>query len=383
METAGLAGEERRGREHFSYITELRAVSCIAVVMLHTALAAAGSFEISDVERMWTMLLRNLVLWAVPCFIMVTGALLLDPGRSLGYGKLFSRYVKRVLLCILLFTAVFEIFDLILNRQAPGWWVVPEYLMKVISGKSWSHMWYLYMLLGLYLLMPFCRMMAADIQRKDMLYLIAVLFLFLSVLPMLREIFDSEIAFFSCVSAVYPLYLFLGYFIHSGQLRIPGAVLWGVFFLSTAGLIAATAAAYLLPSALLKELLGSYSFPLTLLQSVCVFALFARREMSDSFSSGQLRTASLPIGQEPAKSHDCGQRVEKRGNGLLELIDRDSFGIYLIHMMFLKGIFVGLKFNPYRCGGVLVLIPLAAGVLLASMAVVRILKCIWGVRSLM
>ena len=325
------------------YIERLRAVSCIAVVILHTALTAAGSFELTDGQRMWTMLLRNMMLWAVPCFIMVTGALLLDPGRNVSYKKLVFQYVKRIFICILLFTAVFEIFDLILFHQTPGWWTVKEYLYKVVAGRSWSHMWYLYMLIGLYLLLPFYRMIVSVAQKQDMVYLIIIYFVFLSVLPLLRTIFDIEIAFFICVSAVYPLYLFLGYYIHCGQLRIPMGLLLALLVVSTAGIGGTTVAAYAFQIDSLKTALGTYSFPLTLIQAVCIFSVFANAK---------------------------GMRNESH---FWSVLDRLSFGVYLFHMIFLKLLYVGIGYNPYRHGGGILLIPIALSVFIVSCITVRLL----------
>lgn len=347
----GTGAAERRPAGPFFYITKLRAVSCIAVVILHTALAA-GSFEMTDTQRMWTMLLRNLMLWSVPCFIMVTGALLLSPARGMDYRKLFGRYIARMVLCILLFTAVFELFDVILTGEEPGLWILGEYAFKVIAGRSWSHMWYLYMLVGLYLLLPFYRMIAARAEKRDLLYLLGVYFVFLSVLPMLREVFDSDIAFFVCVSGIYPFFLFAGHLIHSGTAKIRRGMLWILLLISTGLLAAATAAAYLAPSELLQSLLGTYAFPPTVIQSVCVFGLFSE------YGGGE------------------------RGIRVWRSIDRCSFGVYLIHMLFLKLLYVGFGFDPYAHGGTALLIPVAAGVFAVSFLASAVMKRIPGLNRL-
>ena len=332
-------------RQSIHYITALRAVSCVAVVLLHTCLAAAGTFELTLEQRTLTMVIRNLTLWAVPCFIMVTGALLLDPKRPLPYSKLFRKYVVRILLAIIVFTAIFLITDIVLNGEPQGMEAVAAFLYKVWAGKSWSHMWYLYMLLGLYFLMPFYRMIAAASKKQDFIYLLSIYFLFLSVLPMLRSITNDDIAFFICVSAIYPLYLFAGHIIHQGIFRIPSAPALFILASGSCLLSGLTIYAYRYDNDLLRDLLGAYSFPVTLLQSMSIFVLF------------------------PAAHYRDGLFFK-----ILERIDRNSFGIYLIHMLFLKLLYVTAGFNPYNAGGVLMLFPVAAGVFCMSLITAEVLR---------
>ena len=338
--------KQSASRQSIRYITVLRAVSCIAVVLLHTCLAAGSTFEMPLRQRTVTMVIRNLTLWAVPCFIMVTGALLLDPERPLPYSKLFKKYVVRIFLAIAVFTALFLITDMVLNGEPKGMEAAAAFLYKVWAGKSWSHMWYLYMLLGLYFLMPFYRMIAAYSKKRDYIYLLSVYFLFLSVLPMLRSITDDDIAFFICVSAVYPLYLFAGHILHQGIFHVRAMPALAVFVLCSCTLSGLTVYAYQTDHALLKDLLGAYSFPVTLLQSLSLFSLFCSAHPEE-------------------ESIFC--RIWRR-------IDRNSFGIYLIHMLFLKLLYVAAGFDPYQAGGVFMLFPVAIGVFCLSYASVEILR---------
>ena len=335
------------------YITRLRAMSCFAVVILHTALAASGSFAPDGAEQLGTILLKNLMLWSVPCFIMVTGTLLLTPGRKIPYRKLFGKYIKRVLLCILVFTALYIIVDLILGSTTPGPELIRDYVYKVAAGKSWSHMWYLYMLLALYLMLPIYRIVAAHAEEQEIKYMLVVLFVFLSVLPMVRTIFQTEIAFFICVSAIYPFYLFAGYYMHAEKIRLSFQLCLILLAVSTAGLAALTAAAYSRQIEAIRNMLGAYSFPLTLIQSVCVFSLFKDKN------------------------------VAMRENKVWKTIDTLSFGIYLTHMIFLKILYVGLGFNPYEHGGVLLLLPIAVCVFILSAAATFVLKKVWGFRKIL
>ena len=55
----------------------------MAIVLLHTADASVMMYgdAISNVPKTVSMGMVYCMMWAVPCFVMVTGALLLDPEK--------------------------------------------------------------------------------------------------------------------------------------------------------------------------------------------------------------------------------------------------------------------------------------------------------------
>ena len=75
--------ETKRREIHF--LSELRAVSCIAIVLLHTFYAASAYAAPGSTAHLAAISVRNLMMWAVPCFVMVSGALLLDQARVITY----------------------------------------------------------------------------------------------------------------------------------------------------------------------------------------------------------------------------------------------------------------------------------------------------------
>lgn len=95
------------------------------------------------------------MMWAVPCFVMVTGALLLDENREVSFDKLFNKYILRALGALVVFSMVFRIFDIIMDKESFGLKSILKGFYEIFTGTGWSHIWYLYLLIGLYLLLPF------------------------------------------------------------------------------------------------------------------------------------------------------------------------------------------------------------------------------------
>ncbi|MDQ6966397.1 MAG: acyltransferase family protein, partial [Mariprofundaceae bacterium] len=69
---------------------------------------------------------------------------------------------------------------------------VPVHVMlgKLLSGQPHYHMWFLYMLLGLYLLTPFFRMVVAKATRKELMFLVLCLFMFAGINAAMVDFFS-------------------------------------------------------------------------------------------------------------------------------------------------------------------------------------------------
>ena len=163
-----------------NYYSYIRAIACMAIVLLHTADASVMLYgdAISSVQKTVSMGMVYCMMWAVPCFVMVTGALLLDPARELSLKKRFTKYIARIFWALLLISAVYEITDYFIfyDRTLPG--AVKNWAEGILFASGWKPLWYLYLLIGLYLLMPFYKKIAAHCSRQEMRYLLIVLFFF-------------------------------------------------------------------------------------------------------------------------------------------------------------------------------------------------------------
>ena len=93
---------------------------------------------------------------------------------------------------------------------------------KIPLGPPWYHLWYLYMLIGLYLLTPIYRIFVKNAEEKDIRYLLILFFLFGLVLPFLKKVllhFDSRLNINFEISELinYSGYFFAGYYFQSIQ----------------------------------------------------------------------------------------------------------------------------------------------------------------------
>ena len=338
-----MSGTTKQHIYGFSYI---RSLACIAIIILHRVYSAVLLFG-SDIDaqtNITSMAVVDSMMWAVPCFIMVTGALLLETERKITYKKLFGKYILRIFAALVIFGMVFRVFDIIMDKEPVSVAAFLKGLYEIFTGTSWSHIWYLYLLIGLYLLLPFYKKVVDNSSAKEIKYLLAVYIIFLSILPML-EIWGINCGFYIHVSTIYPFYLFGGYAIYK-HIYCPGkAASLVMFIIATLLIIGCTVVRWIydIPS---MEILWGYASLFVIMQAVGFFALL--KDVKHT-----------------------GFRAVK---WLLLKLDECSFGVYLIHMIFVRLILRYIGFNPYENGGILAFVAVIAGILVISYAITWILK---------
>ena len=98
----------------------VRVIACLDIVILHTVFAANEYFAdgITDTQNLFSRITENNMMWAVPCFLMVTGALQLDPARTIPLKKLYGRYILRVLIALVACCVIFRIFDMCMENPS-------------------------------------------------------------------------------------------------------------------------------------------------------------------------------------------------------------------------------------------------------------------------
>ena len=349
------------------YLSYLRAVACIAIIILHTVDGAVIMYQnsISSGEKVSSLSVVYCMMWAVPCFVMVTGALLLDKNRIITIKDTFKKYILRILIALVAFSLIFALFDTLMNKDGTGIAFFGKGLLNVLTGNGWAHMWYLYLLIGLYLLMIAYRAVANHVSDSEYRYLLIVYAVFLSLVPLL-QIWNAKTGFYIHVSTIYPFYLFAGYAIASQKLKINRGISILLMAIGVAGIVASTILNEKYVNISYGNLLG-YASIFVLVLTVGIFSLAKNSERP-----------SLP---------DVENSVEKKpgiiGKIFLE-IDRCSFGIYLIHMIFVRLTLRYWQINPYASNlTILIFIGLVLGILIVSYGITALLKLIPGVKKIL
>ena len=202
-------------KQNFHYIHCLRVIATLAVVLLHTS--TGGVFEEFGQERTFgnlaPMVYKHLQTWSVPAFLLISGALFLSPEKVIDYGALFRKYVKRIFLALLVFGLPMTMGETILAGEFTSCLEVVAISVKEwLLGHTWAHMWYLYLLIGLYLMTPVVKPFFNQASHSEVRTSLAIMFVVCSVLPLLQSFDVENINYLTSISPYLFIYV-LGYYL--------------------------------------------------------------------------------------------------------------------------------------------------------------------------
>ncbi|WP_296847233.1 acyltransferase [uncultured Methanobrevibacter sp.] len=161
----------------------LRIIAAIAVVWLHTS---AQRFYDCYPSLEWDA--RNfydsLVRWAVPVFVMVSGALFLDPQKKIKIKILYNKNIIRIILIFVFWSIIYSTYTGLGEKGIIG------LFERMIQGPF--HFWFLKMLIGLYIAVPILRTIVSNknLEEYFICLSIATAFLIPMLFPLIGYISD-------------------------------------------------------------------------------------------------------------------------------------------------------------------------------------------------
>lgn len=171
------------------YIDLLRVIAIFAVIMIHVS---AENWYVTTVDSKWLMnnFMNSMVgMWAVPLFVTISGSLLLD-NEKFNLKNLCIKYLPRIILILFVWHIVYYFYEnpyLTISN-------VIQCFKKLVLGNVYSHLWYLYLVIGLYLLTPILRKLVSTLEKKEYSYMLIIGFIVTSVIPTLDLIFNKGLA---------------------------------------------------------------------------------------------------------------------------------------------------------------------------------------------
>ncbi len=212
---ADLGGPARAGRSY--YLDLLKIISAFFVILIHVT-AENWYGEVRSAYWLVNNTYNAVSRWSVPVFCMVSGALLLS--RDIPLKKLFRHYILRMALLLVFWALAYGVY----SGSGPVWARLLATGKGLLQGKAYSHLWYLFMLLGLYLVTPLLRAMVRGADRKLLRYFVICAGLWVVVLPTLLKLTPLK-PLSGLLEALqvrmfggYVFYYVAGYYLHTFEL---------------------------------------------------------------------------------------------------------------------------------------------------------------------
>jgi len=313
-------------KKKFVWADNLRIAATVGVIAVHASASIPPLFGQISQSTWWTAnILDCLARFCVPVFVMLSGALLL---RSYSPpAEFFRKRFLRIVFPFLFWSLTYSLLQLAVKTGQLWQMSIPEYLSFFwgqLAGDSISyHFWYIYMIMGLYILIPFIGGFIRSASDNSLLGFTGLWFLLVFSMDILTGAFKVPDVL------RYLGYLPLGYYL--GKKDLKQNVRPASLMLTVMGLVITTVGTFWI-SEHDKEFnaaLYGYASPNILIFSVGVFMLFRSFDWRPSNKAGSF-------------------------------INRYSYGIYLVHVLVLSQV----KF-PWLSSYPLIGIPLTVIICLA------------------
>ncbi len=163
------------------------AIAAIVIGSISDLLVTRGAAAGQALKFVWHLanLLSSLVKPAVPLFLMAEGALLLEKPESASLKEVWRHRVLPMLSTLAVWSVIFLVVRY-LWQGLVGENVVPlNALLSIVSKPVSSHLWVLYLLLAVYLLLPFLRLLVEHAPRNLLRFALGLWLFYSSIIPAL------------------------------------------------------------------------------------------------------------------------------------------------------------------------------------------------------
>lgn len=214
------------------WIDWMRVSACFMVILVHSTepfyLGGDGSLILNQADAFWSSFFDSFVRACVPLFVVASSYLQFPLHYSAG--EFFRRRTVRVLIPFVVWLLVYAFV----------WGEPASNLKSLLLNFNYSagHLWFVYMLIGVYLIMPLLSPWAEKVGKKELQVYLGI-WLFTTFIPLIRDWVSSEPLAFAYGptgiprQALYPLWgeaSWNGYGLFYYMSGFIGYLLWGLYF---------------------------------------------------------------------------------------------------------------------------------------------------------
>jgi len=263
-------------------IDTLRTIATLLVILLHVSagyvitakndLTFDTSFWIGNIADSFSRI-------CVPLFVLISGMFLV--GRNETFKQSYQKRASRILVPLISWTIIYILFRVAISLIADNPIDVKSLLTSVIVGKPYYHMWYLFMIIGLYFIAPILNNSISYVSRNT-LWTVAIMLLLFGMLNSSYDKFLNNKVSFILWFVNYLGYFILGYLIKDSKRRFPFLVLFSAYIISS--ILIAVLSLYTIKSYDSLYFYG-YLTPFVIIGSLSVYKLFHQLKLKENIFS--------------------------------------------------------------------------------------------------
>ena len=145
------------------YLDVLRVISVLGVMLIHFPSKILSGISMGTTNWYLFLSLNCLGRFAVPVFFMISGSLFLDPERNVDGKRLFRHNILHLATAFCFWSfcyALWNLFTVLLKEEMGTVELCKRLIKSFVLGPT--HLWFIFVLIVLYMIIPFLRVIAAD-----------------------------------------------------------------------------------------------------------------------------------------------------------------------------------------------------------------------------
>lgn len=152
-----------------------KALAICAVLLIHCSADHFACHQVGSPRWLAAAFYGCVSRWAVPVFLLCSGALMNGPERELPLGKLFGKYLLRLASSLAVWSVFYEGCRLWLSRgSAPMGDLIRQAGRNLLCGTTYYHLYYFWLVFALYLALPLTRLIARHAPTAELRYLLTL-----------------------------------------------------------------------------------------------------------------------------------------------------------------------------------------------------------------
>lgn len=195
--------------ETYFWADRLRNIATLMVIAIHVA--APVAHVPTDLNSSWWWhgnFWNSVSRPGVPLFVMLSGFLLL--GKDYPLPDFLKRRFSRVLIPALFWMCIYSLYGY-LAKGSPA--SIPEMLHNIVVRPVHYHLWFIYLIIGLYLVYPILRPWIKSAKEQDFRYFFIMCMIGSWLYKILAEFFNLPIGVYFELFANNAGYFVLGYYL--------------------------------------------------------------------------------------------------------------------------------------------------------------------------
>lgn len=164
----------------------IKAFAILGVIAIHVGSRTLTENTIGSFEWLSGLVWGTFFRASVPLFLMTSGAIMLEPAKSLTLKRLYLHNIARIIAAMLVWGFAYKVFNLLLWSQLSVQSVLQS-LKQLLLFDHEFHFYYIHIILIVYILLPVTRSFVENADKKLFRYAMAVWAVFAIIFPTVQS----------------------------------------------------------------------------------------------------------------------------------------------------------------------------------------------------